>query len=296
MTTSLDDQYAVVVAEAQLYESTWWALPHNEMAARRLRRLPALRTALRVRAENGYPITSRDVFADGLTWDDERAGFHGDLLDNLVGKARETGLPPHVYFTLGSPGSGKTHTLRQVAIRHARAAAGRTLRLRVSDPDAVREALPEYAEGKGAGILQDEVVVVAYGEQGYPAGGGMQQLVLDAAPGSSILLVDVVGSPTGLPPTVVALADDGWSVFLLLADCPPDVCLQRVKQRAVDSGRIVDLDYVRNVKNRPTRALRAGVQTGRVTGWARIDTQPRRSRILESDRLETFGAVGDRAI
>ena len=295
MALTLDEQYAEAVRAAELYGSTWWALPGNTMAADRLRRFPALRTELGRRAEDAELIPSRDVFDSALGWDPPRTDLHGQLLGDLAGAPDGRGLPPHLYVTLGMPGSGKTRTLRQVALRHARTAAGRAVTVAVSDADAIRERLPEYAAGRGSEVLQDEVAVLAYGEASYPAGGGLQQRILAATPGTAVLVVDVVGDQRYLPATVVSLADDGWQVFLLQAECPVETCIERVRRRAVATGRVVDLAYVRSAAARPARALKAAVATGRVAGWAQIDTSgdgPAAARMLAGDDGQTFGPLG----
>lgn len=299
MAGTLDEQYAEAVRAAEMYGLTWWSLPENVMASDRLRRFPALRAQLHRRAGDGEMIASREVFAAALGWDPPRADAHSDLLRELAGVQDGSGLPPHVYFTLGAPGSGKTSILRQLALRHAQAAIAGTVRLAVSDADAIRERLPEYAAGKGSAVLQDEVAVLAYGDAEYPTDGGLQQRILAAVPGTAVLVIDVVGDRRYLPDTVVSLADDGWDVFVLQAECPIQTCLERVRQRAIATGRIVDLAYVRSAAARPARALSAAVNTGRLTGWARVDTSgagPYTARVLAGDDARSFGEPGDLAL
>lgn len=155
-----------------------------------------------------------------------------------------------------------------------------TAALPVSDADAIRLALPEYAEGLGSTVVQLETVQVTYGEAPHLRGDGRQDRVL--ARGGDVL-VDVIGDPEFLPRTVAALREQGRDSYLLVAACDPMVCRRRVMERALGNGRFVPVELVDAKVGVPDAALEAAVATGAVAGWARVDTEHQPGRVLATD-------------
>lgn len=284
--------------QVRTYERTWWAARTGAHLAH-LRAHPEVRARLLKLAMADQRVETAQIYADDKlgTWADERVDLHERILTTL---SHEDGEFVHdmsrqsadtaVYFLLGLPGSGKSSSLRPVAEAHSQSIG----RLPSSDADAVRVLLPEYADGRGSGVVQTETVVVTYGI-GYRAGDGRQNRVLSQGRDA---VVDVIGDPQHLPAAVQVLAKQGRSVYLLLASCPPETCKARVMNRALSNGRYVPTALVDAKVGVPEAALGAAVSTNLVDGWAIIDTQSDSVAIVDSDG--TFDDVlakldGDRA-
>lgn len=210
-------------------------------------------------------------------WAPERKREHRNVLGGLL---RPAVGPGAVYVLLGLPGSGKTSVLRPAVLAHSGVPP------LVSDADEVRVALPEFRRGLGSAILQEETAALVYGATGYPPGGGLQDRVLAAG---GVALLDVVGDPRYLPATVAACRSWGSRVFLLLAECPTEACVERAMRRAVIDGRYVPLDYIRAKEGVPRQALDVALAEGPVDGWAVVDTSGAPARLLDGDGA--FSAV-----
>tara|TARA_Y100000815_G_scaffold265937_1_gene283500 strand:+ start:2238 stop:3107 length:870 start_codon:yes stop_codon:yes gene_type:complete len=261
-------RYAERVRAVEHFERTWWSTDEGPQSGF-LREHPEVYPRIIARMSAGLPVETRHVYADdaGLVWADERLELHDRILDDMDqedGSSRGSGEGA-VYFLLGLPGSGKSTSLRPIAMVHSRTSGS----LPCSDADAVRSRFPEYAGGLGSGVVQTETVVVTYGVS-YRAGDGRQQRVL--ANGRDVI-VDVIGDPDRLPETVLALAGVGRPVYLLMSSCSAETCKQRVMARALDNGRYVPTWLVDEKVGVPERAFELALKTGGVTGWAVVDTE-----------------------
>ncbi|MDO9378651.1 MAG: zeta toxin family protein [Nocardioidaceae bacterium] len=279
------DQYALAV---DVYASTWWDLA-DEPQKSRLKSAPHLRSALDTMARDGRRIPTSNVYQDAGHWIPVRELLQDTLIANELGEAGGSaeGSPNACYFLLGLPGSGKTSVLREVARAHA-AAAGLALSNRVSDADQLRKALPEFASGLGSDILQEEVVSMTYGDSSRPRARSLEEGVMRTAHAGSLVMIDVVGDPKYLPGSVTALAERGWTVFVLVTQCSADEAVIRATRRALSDGRYTPLDLIWGSNLRPVRALNAALRTEAVDGWALIDTEDSPARVVRGD-----GAFGD---
>lgn len=276
----LHRRFAEREQEIETYARTWWT---RQVEPQRsfFRTRPGLRRDIVLAYANGTlgKITTYGLYRGESEWVPERSALHREVLDSLLGRvpmgAGTAGDP--VYLTIGLPGSGKTSALRPIALAHA----GHPSTLGVSDADEVRVSLPEYASGLGSGVVQGETEVLTYGTPGYPPQGGLQDRVCGR---SGAVIVDVVGSATYLPGVVRKLVDQGRTVYLLMTECPIDVCIARAMQRAVQpEGRLVGLEFIRTKEGVPQAALTAALATGLVSGWGVVDTTQQPVQLVEGD-------------
>ncbi|KQS67593.1 zeta toxin family protein [Modestobacter sp. Leaf380] len=281
----LVSRFAEREAAVLSYQKLWWAA-QDEPQRSFLQTRPALRRGLLLNVAAGANfVATADVYRDEDGWAGEREKLHEELLLRLTDS---TGVPSTassaVYITMGLPGSGKTSGLRPLVLAHAEV----TMPAAVSDADEVRTSFPEYASGLGSGVLQEETQVLTYGGFGYPVGGGLQERV-EAIGG--IVVVDVVGSPSHLPEVVNRLASTGRDVFILMSECPVEICVSRAMDRAVKpGGRYVPLSVIRSKVGVPRAALVAALRTGSVAGWGVVDTSGATARLVEGDG--TFDCLG----
>ena len=107
------------------------------------------------------PVDTADVYCDadgsGLAG---RVKVHDAIIKKQLGTATEM-AEPVAYFTLGPMGSGKTSVLRPLVDRH-RTHAGRVGPMAVVAADEVREQLPEFKDGLGSLVVQQECLDVTY--------------------------------------------------------------------------------------------------------------------------------------
>jgi len=265
-------------AEVTRYGKLWWshqAEPQRSFLSTR----PELQRELRRAFVGGANvILTRRVYGEAAGWARERVTLHQELVEQLVRGA--TPGPPApgdpAYLTIGLPGSGKTRGLRPMALAHA----GRLESCPVSDADDVRTALPEYRDGLGSTALQGETEEITYGTATYPPGGGLQDQVRYL---SGAVVIDMVGGDY-VADVVKEFAATGRAVYVLMTECSPDLCEDRVMRRAVEpGGRYVPLEVVRAKIGVPRAALEGALATGAVTGWGVWDTSTWPARLIEGD-------------
>lgn len=262
-------RFAELERQIDVHGRTWWA-SSEEPQRTFLRENPRVRARLLAKLMQNNPITTVDVYAkDGeVAWHAVRQGVHESLLAELMSGAAARQHADHnevaapVYFLIGLPGSGKSSTLRPLALRHAQGLGDPV----VSDADEIRIRLPEYSDGLGSSILQPETVLLTYGS---PSTLGLQQRAMQSA---RPVIVDVIGDPLHLTAAVEGLARQGRPVFLLATSCEPELCKERVMTRALDSGRFVPIALIDAKVGVPEAALEAAISTGFVRGWLIVDT------------------------
>lgn len=259
-----DPRFLRHVQAVAAFEANWWTFDrdvldlcdaHPDLAAR-LSGIAATR-----------PVTTFDVYFDPDTQAirPERVSAHV--------KAFMSCLPSHdpsaavdrpvVIYTTGNMGSGKSTTLRPVALGFRRLRLGRTGPPVVIDADTVRESLPEYRNGLGSGIVQIEAFHVAY-----------ERLLPAAIDRGCDLIFDTIGRHDSIRSTLNDMADRGYDVHMIVADAPLAVCQDRVRDRTLrQNGRVVDPAVQEALDGHPQATLdRLLAEDVPLAGWAVVDT------------------------
>lgn len=249
-------------AEVINYLSTWWPTDPG------VRALAAKDAGLMARLEaiaRNRPVDTADVYCDaGGRWLSERVEFHAAIVEKQLDGATEVAAPV-VYFTIGPMGSGKTSVLRALVDRH-RASVGRLGSMTVVAADEVRVQLPEYNDGLGSLVVQQECFDVTYSEL-FPL----------AVERRADMVFDTIGTFTtddrpSIAPSLEVLRDHGYNIHILVADAPLELCEQRAAERALLEGRLVDADAHRVTHGQPTKVLERVREEGWLEGWAIVDT------------------------
>jgi hypothetical protein len=277
-----DAAFDAYAEQVDVYSRTWFSAP-NEPQKTFLSTRPSLKAALFQRAIAGQHTFTGNVYEDDAGWHPERR----DLQDSLVAQQLEGGTGAQgakdaVYILIGLPGSGKSTALRPLAYRHAGLEVSD---FSVSDADALRAEFPEYSSGLGSGVVQDECSELMYQRQfpSSPAELGLQGAILQTG---RTTIVDVIGHPEYLPVLVKRLRRTRRQVFVLQASCSLETCMSRAKTRALASGRLVPPSFIETKAGIPEQALEAAKSTGKLSGWAVVDTNGQDSRIVASYRFD----------
>ncbi len=253
----------------KIYEVTWWTRSPLVRAAIRAR--PSLLDDLEHAARSKHLVSTRDAFWTSVVgWSNERIRIQNDILRAAFATVGPPSVAPAAVFLLGVPGSGKSSVLRPMAIE-ALAAIDSSVPL-VRDADEIRVQLPEYSGGRGSGVVQEETADVAYirGEGWIPA--------------DRHLLIDTVGDSRWLPAEIRRFHGSGRQIVVLCTEVSIDIAIERAMQRAVDTGRVVPIDYLRGCDGRPRAALEAALAGGLpIARWAVVNTESRVPAILEHD-------------
>ena len=276
--TTAFEKYA---AEVDSYARTWFSNksePHESFLAGN----QDLKTRLFLRAIQGQYTSTGHVYSDSGHWHPVRKEFQDGLVSQQIPSMQ--GLPSTgpVYFLIGLPGSGKSTGLRPLVEQHAGLPPGE---VQVSDADDLRSKFPEYADGLGSGVVQDECAELMYARR-LPEpyeGQGLQEANLSAA---GVVIVDVIGDPEYLPATVRKLSKQRRDVYVLQTQCPVEICIDRAMARALDSGRFVPPVLIAEKVGVPEKALDAAKATGKLAGWAVVDTSGSASVVVQSEGFD----------
>ncbi|WP_311215123.1 MULTISPECIES: zeta toxin family protein [unclassified Arthrobacter] len=246
---------------------------------------PDLKAALFKRVLNGQHTFTEHVYRDEGDWHPERRDLQDELVARRSGADASAPAQPGkgaVYVLIGLPGSGKTSALRPLVFSHAGLDPSE---VSVSDADELRVEFPEYASGLGSGVVQDECSELMYTRQigTDPLEPGLQGAILETG---QTTIIDVIGHEDYLPQMVTRLRRNGRRVFVLHASCATETCMQRAKVRALQTGRLVPLWMIESKRGMPERALEAAKSTGKLSGWAVVDTSGEVPRVIESHRFE----------
>jgi hypothetical protein len=212
-----------------------------------------------------------------MGWRPARLKLQGEVIDDLLRHIPAPTATPVAVFLLGLPASGKTSVLKRIGRGYLADHDGGQAVTR--DADEVRVRMPEYEDGYGSQVLQQEVADVTYGNATH------------ALPRESHLLIDVVGDPQWLPREVEHFSRLGRTIVVLCSDIPIAVAEQRAKERALTDGRYVPIAYLRSCVGRPQAALQNALATSLVDHWAIIDTKRSVPSVIDGDGH--FGPVGE---
>ncbi|MFJ4170286.1 zeta toxin family protein [Paenarthrobacter sp. NPDC089714] len=264
--------------EVEVYEQTWHTEPEEPQRSY-LSTRPKLKAELFQRVLAGKRTFTNHVYAERGIWSPERKSFQAGLLPiadtSVTGSGTES-----IYFLIGLPGSGKSSALRPLVATHS----GLPLEaITVSDADELRVKFPEYSDGKGSGVVQDECAELMYNRQVTKPELGVQGAILNAG---GVTIVDVIGSPDHLPPLVRRLRRLGRKVYVLQAKCDTATCVSRAKYRALASGRLVPPSLILAKVGVPEKTLDAVRSEANPSGWAVVDTSALEPVILESSGFD----------
>lgn len=250
-------------AAQSAYHHSWWL---NDPAAQEQ---CDLRPGLREKLETMGFVASVDVFKleDG-SWCSSRMTVHEHLVGFQIGKGPRPEHPT-AYFTIGAMASGKSSRLRPVVHLHRkyRDGAGPSSLSRV-DADEVRESLPEYHDGRGSLVVQQECFDVTY-DLVYPAArDAKMDIVFDTI--GRIIHPDIISFAESLRD----LKANGYEIQVLLADAPLEVCVERAQRRALEEkGRLIEVELQKSMHGQPEACLhRLRAETGLLDGWVIFDT------------------------
>lgn len=281
-----EDAFEAYAQEVDVYEQTWHTDPVEPQRSFLAGR-PKLKSELFQRALKGQRTFTSHVYATSGSWVDERLNLQGELVSRLMehGAPASAGVES-VYFLIGLPGSGKTSALRPLVAAHA----GVNLEaIYVSDADNLRTAFPEFGDGLGSGVVQDECSELMYNRPMSPESEpGVQGAILSTGRAT---IVDVIGSPEYLPPLVRRLRRLGRQVYVLQASCETDTCVARAKARALETGRFVPPAVILSKHGVPEETMEALKATTKLSGWAIVDTNGSEPRVTESYSFEVSAAA-----
>lgn len=231
-------------------------------------------------------VSTVHVYIDGDAWRPARAAVHRSIMTAMLA----TGQPPVApvaYFTIGPMGAGKTTMLRPI-VRADRVRRGLTDEsLSRVAADEIREQLPEYADGLGSLVVQNEAFIIAYDMVVPAARDAGHDLVYDT-------IGRVVGSSAAFDLQLRELKTAGFAVHVLLAECPLHVCRMRAERRALSDGRLVDPAVQDATHDQPARVLKLlRGEAGLLDGWAVFDTSRTGAPVHMVDGSDGWLAVAD---
>lgn len=269
MTWSSREELEAVVVD---YQKNWWRENQNALDVINDRTAhPGLHAQVTAISALGQMVTTAHIYRPHHpgTSDDrylaERTAVHERVIRNCVPpEAADTG-PPSVFFTIGCPGAGKTSVLRTIVNRHRQHLAGTADASppSVIDADRVRQLLPEYADGRGAFVVEEECYDLTYG-------GVVDRAVARRAD----LVYDTIGRLSSIRENLELLRSAGYEIHVLHARCSLDLCRERTERRALEvDGRLVNPAMLVRADDDAADAMRAILSEGfPLAGWAAVDT------------------------
>lgn len=177
-------------------------------------------------------VTTADVYEDD-EWADERQRLHEEIVGQVPLTSRRAGGPRQAYLLAGPPGAGKSSVLRQMVERHRTSKGLESEPIITVSSDDVRERLPEYAAGLGSTVVHEEASHIAY-----------RLLYPRARASGADLVIDSIGRSVYVRTWADHLSADGFEVHLLAVHVDPSEAVQRMRSRALETGRTVPTDVV----------------------------------------------------
>jgi adenylate kinase family enzyme len=271
--TSRDELEAAVVD----YQRNWWRTDDDALAVINDRVAhPGLRSQVLTISSMGQMVTTSDVYRPDLSGTHGARGYllvrtpvHELIVADCVPR---DAIPPDTsteqptaYFTIGCPGAGKTTVLRRIVNEHrSRLASGtEPTRCSIIDADRVRQLLPEYRDGLGAFVVEEECYALTYGE------------VFDRAVArGGDIVYDTIGRLPSMKENLELLAAAGYDIHVLHATSDLDLCAERTEQRALQvDGRLVNPAMLERAASDAAETIGALLTEGfALAGWAQIAT------------------------
>ena len=220
----------------------------------------------------GYPKDENDV--EGITnWVNQRQyivdgsnnGTFDDAMRDMVKTARSLGwiddkieLPANAIrkekkavIILGPPAAGKSTLANPIA---------RKMGASIVDADEAKKLLPEYEGGIGANAIHEESSL-------------MSDILLKTLleEGDNLVLPKVGGNAESIERAISMIKQKGYSVEVVDMAVSFDNAMQRMLQRFVSKGRLINPEYVIKVGENPSKTFDTIQQKGIADGYYRID-------------------------
>ena len=177
-------------------------------------------------------VAGRDTYVD----QENKPVLHDRIISMMmegVPKVPVTGTPQAVLM-MGGPGAGKSSTLSQI-VRDPKQYV-------MTNPDDVKEALPEYQAGLKAG--NKNIAGKVHGESKKVA----DALADKTIKGRHNIIYDATGAnKKGYTDLIKQLTEKHYQIKLVMVHVKMDEGLKRVKARAEETGRHIDDKLVKSV-------------------------------------------------
>lgn len=160
---------------------------------------------------------------------------------------------------LGPPAAGKSTFANQVA---------RKLNAAIIDSDDAKKILPEFQGGIGAAAVHEESSALAK---------LVKDLITDE--GSNVVIPKVGDTVGSIQKQIDNLKAKGYTVTLANMDVTPQNALTRMLKRFINTGRLVDPVYVRNVGAKPNQTYVSLKQQRKADGYAEVDNNQKLGEI-----------------
>lgn len=173
------------------------------------------------------------------------------------------------HIVLGPPAAGKSSAIADPLAD--------TFGAKIIDSDDIKAMLPEYDNGRGANAVHEESSLIADSVLAHAA----QQ-------GDNIVLPLVGKTLTNLRERVQSLRQQGYSVFLHHVDLPLNKAVRRGVERYQNSGRLVAVDFIAGIGNKPLKNFEKIIKEGEINGWSKWSNdveKGQRPRLLEQEKF-----------
>ena len=249
--------------------------PNNETLIRHpyiVRAVEDMETRPETNKMPGFPKDENDVESMS-NWFNQRQyivdgsnnGTFDDAMRDMVKTARSLGwiddkieLPANsirkekkAVIILGPPAAGKSTFANPIA---------RKMGASIVDADEAKRLLPEYEGGIGANAIHEESSL-------------MSNLLLRTLleEGDNIVLPKVGGKAESIQDAISMIKQKGYSIEVVDMAVSFDNAMQRMLQRFVSKGRLINPQYVVKVGENPSKTFNAVQQKGIADGYYRID-------------------------
>lgn len=189
-----------------------------------------------------------------------------EVLEVLHGKARrfspQVAQDRRALVVLGPPACGKSGI--------AESFAGR-LQAALIDADDAKTEIVEFEEGRGSTAVHHESGLLA-----------IHVLAETVRQGENLVLPKLGGAPAMLARYVELLRAAGYAVVAAYMNVPFDEIIRRLAKRFLETGRIVDPAFVREVAGRSRHSFDLIKQRGLADGWLEIDGRTPEDRVIDA--------------
>lgn len=165
--------------------------------------------------------------------------------------ANPTRFERQAVIVLGPPAAGKSTIADPIARKQGAV---------IVDSDEAKKVLPEYGGGIGASAVHEESSFIA---------NLIEQIAM--AKGANMVIPKVGGSPGSIKKIITRLKDAGYEINVVDMKVGYAEARSRMFMRFVNTGRLIDPDYVRAVGDNPSKTYDTLKQEGVADGYARID-------------------------